>query len=195
MSNYNHPHFICTINDRSELLDARTYLLNKQRTIVLNNAIDEETAFYTASAIVFLSKKSNDDIVLHINCPGGAVSDGMAILDAMQATDCDIATQGTGTAASMGAFLLAGGTKGKRYCTPNTQVLLHQPLGGAQGQVSDIMLAARNMQKTKTQLVNHFAQFTGQTPKKIDADLDRDLWLSAHEALEYGIIDHVGDYK
>jgi ATP-dependent Clp protease protease subunit len=188
-------YFLGTVNDRDEGLGPRTYLLNKKRTIFLNSAVDEESAFVVASSIDFLADKSSEDIILYVNSPGGCVSDGLAILDAMQSSDCDIVTIATGMAASMGAFLLAAGTKGKRYATPSAKILLHQPLGGAQGQASDIIIAAENIQKTKTQLTASLAEFTGQTPDKINADIDRNLWLSAEEALAYGIIDHIGKHR
>ena len=187
-------YFISTVNDRDEGLDPRTYLLNKKRTIYLNSAIDEETAFNVATAIEFLAGKSDEDITLWINSPGGSVSDGLAILDAMQACDSDIVCVATGMAASMGAFLVAAGTKGKRRATPNAKILLHQPLAGAQGQASDIMIAAENISKTKSQLSAHLAKFTGQSLDRINADLDRDLWLTAEEALAYGVVDGIMNY-
>jgi len=140
--------FITTLNDRDEGLDVRSYLLNKKRTIHLNSAIDEDVALNVCDAIDFLSDKSSDDIIIVLNSPGGNVSDGLSILDAIQACECNIVTIATGIAASMGAFLVAAGTKGKRYATPNSKILLHQPLGAAQGQVSDILIAAESISKT-----------------------------------------------
>jgi len=189
------PFFLIPINDREELLEARVYLLNKKRTIYLNSVVNEDSAFSVASAIQFLAEKSSEDIILYINSPGGSVSDGMAIFDAMRGCECDIITVATGMAASMGAFLAAAGTKGKRYATPATKILLHQPLGGAQGQASDIMIAAESISKTKAQLTSYLASFTGQSSEKINSDLDRDLWLNTEEALAYGLIDHIGNYK
>jgi len=178
------------LNDRDEGLNPKSYLLNKKRTIWLNNTIDAEVALTTISAIEFLAQKSNEDITIYINSPGGSIIDGLAIMDAMQATsNCDIATIATGMAASMGAFLLAAGTKGKRYSMKSAKIMLHQPLGGVQGQASDIMIAAKNIERTKAQLTTHLAAFTGQSSKRINADLDRDLWLDAEEALAYGVID------
>jgi len=191
----NDLYFICTINDRDEGLVPRTWLLNKKRTIYLNTTIDEVTAFNVTSAIAFLADKSNEDIILYIDTPGGIVSSGLAIMDAMQSTECDIITIGTGIAASMGAFLLAAGTKGKRYASPNCKILLHQPLGGASGQATDVIIAAENISKTKAHLTSCLAKCTGQSSEKINSDLDRDLWLSAEEALAYGIIDHIGIKK
>ena len=187
-------YFISTVNDRDEGLDPRTYLLNKKRTIYLNSAIDEETAFNVATAIEFLAGKSDEDITLWINSPGGSVSDGFAILDAMQSCDSDIVCVATGMAASMGAFLVAAGTKGKRRATPNAKILLHQPLAAAQGQASDIMIAAENVSKTKSQLSAHLSEFTGQSLERINEDLDRDLWLTAEEALAYGVVDGIMNY-
>ena len=184
--------YIVSLNDRDEALGARTYLLNKKRSIYLNSTVDEDSAFQVATAIWFLAEKSGEDILLYINSPGGSVSDGLAIMDAMHECGCDVVTIGTGVAASMGALLLAAGTKGKRYATPSAKILLHQPLGGARGQVSDIEIAYKNIAKTKQHLTELLSGFTGQSIEKIDQDLDRDLWLTANEALDYGIIDYIG---
>ena len=183
--------FLYAVNDRDEGVSPAEWWLHKKRTIILSGAIDEETAFYVSSAVEFLADRSQDDITLRINSPGGSVSDGLLILDVMQAFKGDIITVASGMAASMGAFLLAAGTKGKRYATPNAKILLHQPMGGAQGQASDIMIAAENIHKTKQQLTAHLSAFTGQSPEKINLDFDRDLWQSVEEALAYGIIDHI----
>ena len=180
------------INDRDESHDPKTYMLNKKRTIILNTAVTEESAFDVSSQISYLNDRSGEDIILVINSPGGAVSDGLAIYDSMLASECDISTVATGMATSMGAFLLAAGSKGKRYATPNVKILLHQPLAAAQGQVSDIMILAENVQRSKSQLIAHLAAFTGQSPERVESDLDRDLWLSAEESLAYGIVDHIG---
>lgn len=185
------PSFLARINDREEALAPKTYMLNKKRTLYLSDVVDGEMAFNAISAISFLSDRSKEDITIMINSPGGSVSDGLAIMDAMQACGCNITTIATGMAASMGAFLLAAGTQGKRYATKSAKILLHQPLGGVQGQVSDILIAAENISKTKLQISSHLANFTGQTLDKINADLDRDLWLTANEALAYGIIDGI----
>ena len=189
MTNKNSPCFVTTLNDRSEGMDPRTYLLNRKRTIWLGSAIDEESAFYTASAISFLADKSTEEITLYINSPGGCVSDGLVIYDAMLSSGCSIKTIATGVAASMGAFLLAAGTK--RFATPSAKILLHQPFGGVQGQVSDILIAAENINKTKMQLAALLSKHTGQKLKKITDDLDRDMWFTAEEAIAYGIIDSI----
>jgi len=190
----NTPYFLIPVNDRDEPIDIRTYLLNKKRTIYLNSAIDENSAFHVAASIQFLAEKSAEDIVLYINSPGGNVSDGMVIMDAMRGCDCDIATVGTGMCASMGAFLLAAGTWGKRHALPNAKIMIHQPLGLAQGQASEIELAYKNIAKTKMLLTEYLAAFTRhkQSTEKITADIDRDFWLTAQEALEYGLIDGIG---
>ena len=128
---------------------------------------------------------------MYINSPGGSVSAGMAIYDTMQYVKCDVTTICIGLAASMGAFLLAAGTKGKRKALPNAEIMIHQPLGGAQGQASDIEITAREIQKLKKELYTIIAEHSGNPYKKIEKDSDRDYWMTAQEALEYGMIDKV----
>jgi ATP-dependent Clp protease protease subunit len=189
------PRFLANLNDRQEPIEPITYLANKKRQLWLNTAVNENSAFNLIASIEFLSEKSSDPILLYINSPGGHVTDGMAIMDAMNDCGCDIITIATGMAASMGAFLLAAGAKGSRYATANAKILLHQPLGGAQGQTTDIGIAYKNIERTKQKLTEYLALFTGQSMERITADIDRDFWLTAEEALEYGVIDHIGRFK
>lgn len=173
--------------------DLLSYDFNKNRTIHLNCEVNSESASSIVKQLHYLNSKSQDDIILVINSPGGNVSDGLVIYDTIKyQIDCDVATVSTGIAASMGAFLLSAGTVGKRYATQNSGIMIHQPLGGAQGQASDIELVAKRILKTKDTLTRLLAQHTSQPVKKIAADMDRDRWFSAEEACEYGLIDHVG---
>ena len=142
--------------------------------------------------LLFLeSEDPSKDISLYINSPGGSISAGMAIYDTMQYIKCDVSTICVGMAASMGAFLLAGGTKGKRKALPNAEILIHQPLGGAQGQATEIEIAARHIIRTKERMNRLLAQNTGKSYEDLVKDTDRDNWMTAQEAVEYGLIDSV----
>ena len=166
--------------------------LLKDRIIFLGTAVTDEIANLLVAQLLFLESEDADkDISLYINSPGGSVTAGMAIYDTMQYVKPDVATLCVGQAASMGAVLLAGGTKGKRYALPHSRVMIHQPLGGATGQASDIEIQAREMAKTKKLLMEVLAKHTGQTVDKLLADADRDFFMSAIQAKEYGIVDNV----
>ncbi len=166
--------------------------LLKDRIIFLGEEVNETTASLTVAQLLFLeSEDPSKDIHLYINSPGGVITAGMAIYDTMQYIKCDVSTICIGMAASMGAFLLAGGTKGKRFALPNSEVMIHQPSGGAKGQATEIEIAAENIIKTKKKMNTMLAEFTGQTYEKVAADTERDHWLSAQEALEYGLIDEI----
>ena len=179
--------------ERSYDLDAR---LLEDRIIFLSGEIDDALANTVVAELLFLESKDSDkDIVLYINSPGGSVTAGMAIYDTMNFIKCDVSTVCIGMAASMAAFLLSSGKKGKRYCLPNSEVMIHQPLGGAQGQASDIMITANHIQKIKEKMTKILAENTNQPYEKVLADTDRDNYLSAQEALEYGIIDKVYDKR
>ena len=142
--------------------------------------------------LIFLESVADDkDITIYINSPGGSVTAGMAIYDTMNYIKCDVSTVCIGLAASMGAFLLSSGTKGKRYSLPNSEIMIHQPLGGFRGQASDIMIHAENIQKTKEKLNQILAQNTGKDYEQVVKDTDRDNFMSAEEALEYGLIDKI----
>ena len=162
------------------------------RVIFLGVPIDDDVANIIQAQLLFLaSTDSSADISLYINTPGGQVSSGLAIYDTMQIIAPDVATICTGMAASMGSVLLCAGAKGKRSALPHSKVLIHQPLGGAKGQASDIEIAAREILKTKQELYSIISEHSGQSIEKITADADRDFWMSSREALEYGMIDEI----
>ena len=166
--------------------------LLKDRIIFLGEEVNETTASIVVAQLLFLEAEDPDkDIHLYINSPGGSVTAGMAIYDTMQYIKCDVSTICIGMAASMGAFLLAGGAKGKRLALPNAEIMIHQPLGGAQGQATEIEIAAKHILKTKEKLNKMLAENTGKDLEQIMADTERDNWLSAEEAAEYGLIDKI----
>ena len=166
--------------------------LLKDRIIFLGEEVNETTASLTVAQLLFLeSEDPGKDIQLYINSPGGVVTAGLAIYDTMQYIKCDVSTICIGLAASMGAFLLAGGTKGKRMALPNAEIMIHQPSGGARGQATEIEIAAENILKTKRRLNEILAENTGKPYETIAADTERDHYLSAQEAQEYGLIDFV----
>jgi ATP-dependent Clp protease protease subunit len=166
--------------------------LLKDRIIFLGGGIDDGVADVVVAQLLFLeSEDPEKDISIYINSPGGVVTAGMAIYDTMQYIKPDVSTICIGQAASMGAFLLAAGTKGKRYALPNSRIMIHQPLGGAQGQASDIEIQAQEILRMKDSLNNILAAHTGQPLKQIKKDTDRDFFMSAKEAKEYGLIDEV----
>ena len=166
--------------------------LLKDRIIFLGEEVNETTASLVVAQLLFLeSEDPGKDIHLYINCPGGSVTAGKAIYDTMQYIKCDVSTICIGMAASMGAFLLAGGAKGKRLALPNAEIMIHQPSGGAKGQATEIQIAAENILKTKKKLNEILAANTGKPYDVIAADTERDHYMSAQEAMEYGLIDNV----
>ena len=166
--------------------------LLKDRIIFLGEEVNETTASLVVAQLLFLeSEDPGKDIQLYINSPGGMVTAGMAIYDTMQYIKCDVSTICIGLAASMGAFLLAGGAKGKRYALPNAEIMIHQPSGGAKGQATEIEIAAENILKTKKRLNEILAENTGKPYAVIAADTERDHYMSAQEAADYGLIDGV----
>ena len=166
--------------------------LLKERIIFLGEEVNEVTASLIVAQMLFLEAEDPEkDIQFYINSPGGSVTAGMAIYDTMQYVKCDVSTYCMGMAASMGAFLLAGGTKGKRLALPNAEIMIHQPLGGAQGQATEIEIAARHILQTKEKLNKILAANTGRDYDVIAADTERDNWMTAEEAKEYGLIDRV----
>ena len=170
--------------------------LLKERIIFLGEEVNETTASLTVAQLLFLEAEDpSKDIQLYINSPGGSVTAGMAIYDTMRYIKCDVSTICIGMAASMGAFLLAGGTHGKRYALPNAEIMIHQPLGGAQGQATEIEIAAKHILQTKEKLNKILAENCNQPYDVIAADTDRDNWKTAQEAKEYGLIDQVITYK
>ena len=166
--------------------------LLKDRIIFLGEEINDAVASTVVAQLLFLeSEDPGKDIHMYINSPGGSVTAGMAIYDTMNYVKCDVSTTCIGMAASMGAFLLSSGAKGKRYALPNAEVMIHQPLGGAQGQATEIQIAAEHILKTKKKLNQILADNAGQPVEEVEIDTDRDNWLSADEAKEYGLIDEV----
>ena len=166
--------------------------LLKDRIIFLGEEVNETTASLVVAQLLFLeSEDPNKDIHLYINSTGGMVTAGLAIYDTMQYIKCDVSTICIGLAASMGAFLLSGGAKGKRYALPNAEIMIHQPSGGAKGQATEIQIAAENILKTKKRLNEILAANTGKPYETIAADTERDNYMSAQEAAEYGLIDSV----
>ena len=167
-------------------------LLLKQRIIFINSAIEDNMASLVVAQLLYLEAEDPDkDISLYINSPGGVITSGLAIYDTMNYIKPDVTTICIGQAASMGAILLTAGAKGKRIALPNSRIMIHQPLGGAQGQASDIQIAAEEILKMKKTLNNILSTTTGKSIKKIEKDSDRDLFMSAEEALKYGIIDKI----
>ena len=194
----NYPNFMSLVptvientNRGERAYDIFSRLLN-DRIIVLSEEVNDVTASLVVAQLLFLEGQDPDkDISFYINSPGGSVSAGFAIFDTMQYIRCDVSTICMGMAASMGAFLLAAGTKGKRYALPNAEIMIHQPLGGAQGQASDIKIAADHILKTRETINRILAEETGKPLDIIARDTDRDNFMSAEEAAAYGLIDKV----
>jgi len=188
-------HLIPTVIEKSSFgeraYDIYSRLL-KERIIFLGGQINDDLANTIIAQLLFLAAEDDKkDIKLYINSPGGSVTAGMAIFDTMQYLKCDVQTIGVGMAASMGAVLLAAGKKGKRFILPNAEVLLHQVMGGTEGQASDIKINAEHILKTKEKLNKILAEATGQTLEKVEKDSDRDYFMSAEEAKKYGIVDKI----
>lgn len=165
--------------------------LLKDRIIILTGEIDDNVASSVVGQLLYLDSLNHNDISLYINSPGGSITSGMAIYDTMNFIKSKVSTICLGMAASMGAFLLSSGEKGKRFCLPNSEVMIHQPLGGAQGQATEIKIAAEHILKIKQKMNQILAQNTNQSLEVIELDTERDHYLSASEALEYGIIDQI----
>lgn len=166
--------------------------LLKERIVFLSGPIDDNTANIIIAQLLFLEAEDpKKDIYLYVNSPGGHVKDGMAILDTMNHIKPNVATVCVGMAASMGAVILSAGAKGKRFILPNAEVMIHQPLGGAEGQASDIAITANWILKTKEKLNKILAENTGQKLDKVEKDVDRDYWMDSKEAIEYGIVDKI----
>ena len=185
------PTVIEQTNRGERAYDIYSRLLN-DRIIFLSDEVNDVTASLVVAQLLFLESQDPDrDIQLYINSPGGSVTAGMAIYDTMQYIKCDVSTICVGMAASMGAFLLSSGTKGKRYALPNSEIMIHQPLGGAQGQASDIKIHTDHILRIRDRLNSILAENTGKPIEVIEKDTDRDNFLSADEAMEYGLIDKV----
>lgn len=175
--------------------DIYSRLLN-DRIIFLGGPINDDVANIIVAQLLFLEHADpKKDIQLYVNSPGGAVHGGLAIIDTMNHIKCDVSTVCVGMAASMGAMILSAGKKGKRYVLPNAEVMIHQPMGGAEGQASDIAITAKNILRARENLYKILSENTGKTIKQIEADADRDYWMNADEAKKYGIVDHVSKSK
>lgn len=182
------PTVIEKTNNKEYAFDLYSRLL-KDRIIFISGEINDSTSNIVISQLLYLDSLNHDDINLYINSPGGSVSAGMAIYDTMNFIKSDVKTIAIGMAASMGAFLLATGTKGKRCALPNTEIMIHQPLGGTSGQATDIKIAAEHILKTKQKLNKILSNVTNKNIKTIEKDTDRDNYMSAEEAKKYGLID------
>ncbi len=175
--------------------DIFSRLLN-DRIIFLANEVNHVTASLVVAQMLYLESQDPDkDIYLYIDSPGGSVSDGLAIYDTMNYIKCDVSTICIGMAASMGAFLLSSGAKGKRIALPNSEIMIHQPLGGTQGQASDMLIAADHIKRTRDRLNTILAKNTGRTVEELARDTDRDNWLTAEQALSYGLVDKVAENR
>ncbi len=189
------PYVIEQTNRGERQFDIFSRLLD-DRIIVLSDEVNDATASLVVAQLLYLEgQDSEKDISLYINSPGGSVTAGLAIYDTMQYIKCDVSTICMGLGASMGAFLLSSGTKGKRYALPNAEIMIHQPSGGAQGKATDIQIVAENILKTKANLNRILAENTGKSIEEIARDTESDNFMSAQEALEYGLIDKVIDKR
>ena len=185
------PYVVEQTNRGERSYDIYSRLL-KERIIFLGEEVNNVTANLIVAQLLFLeSEDPNKDISFYINSPGGSISDGMAIYDTMKYIKCDVSTICIGMAASMGAFLLSGGTKGKRYALPNAEIMIHQPSGGSQGQATDMKIVDEHILKTKSRMNRLMAEHTGQPVEKVEADTERDNWMTAEEAKAYGLIDEI----
>lgn len=169
--------------------------LLKDRIIILNGEINDDSSNIVVAQLLYLDSLNNEDISIYINSPGGSITSGMAIYDTMNFVKSDVSTICIGMSASMAAFILACGAKGKRYILPNSEVMIHQPLGGTQGQATDIKIATDRIMKLKNRLNSILAKQTGQSLKKITSDTERDYFMNSNEALKYGLVDKIIDHK
>lgn len=185
------PYVIDQTSNGERSYDIYSRLL-EDRIIFITGEIDDNVANTVVAQLIYLEGKNADkDISLYINSPGGSISAGMAIYDTMKYIKCDVSTICVGLAASMGAFLLAAGTKGKRMCLPNSEVMIHQPLSGVQGQVTDIQITANHVTRIKERMNKMLSENCNQPLEKIKKDVERDNWMNAEEAKEYGLVDKV----
>lgn len=187
------PQVMANTNGVEHSSNPMSELFLKKRIIFINGEIDKDSAAIILSHLMYLDSVSTDDIYLIINSPGGVVSDGNSIYDYIKhGCRCDVVTIATGEAASMGAFLLAAGTKGKRYATHNAEIMIHQPLGGTRGQATEMIIAVNRIVKVKEKLTQILSEECNKDYATVALDLERDHWMDASEALEYGIIDKIG---
>lgn len=189
------PYVIEQTNRGERSYDIFSRLLD-DRIIVLSDEVNDATASIVVAQLLYLEGQDPEkDISFYINSPGGSISSGFAIYDTMRYIKCDVSTICMGMAASMGAFLLSSGTKGKRYVLPNAEVMIHQPLGGAQGQATEILIAADHIKKSRQRINSILAENTGRSIEEITRDTERDNWLTAEEALNYGLVDKILDKR
>lgn len=174
-----------------QLMDVTSILFTQNRIVFIDDVITDALASDIIKQLLYLAAVDSEDITLVINSPGGSVTAGMAIFDTIQGLSCDVSTVCMGIAASMGAFLLAAGTKGKRYVMPNSEVMIHQVMGGASGQAADVQIAAQRIGRMKNRINLMLSTFTGQPLDRIQIDTDRDHYMTAREAVEYGMADDV----
>ncbi len=192
MAIYN-PHIVTNTNGTEHNSDLRSELFEKKRVIFIDNEINSDLATSIITQMMYLNEQSSDDIYLVIDSPGGSVSAGYRIYDYIKyACRCDVATIANGMAASMGAFLLAAGTKGKRFATHSSEIMIHQPLGGTQGQATEMIIAVNHILKTKKKLTKILAEACDKDFETAADDMERDYWMDADEAKVYGIIDYIG---
>ena len=184
------PYVVEQTNRGERSYDIFSRLL-KDRIVFLGGEIDDDTANLVVAQMLFLEMEDPDQDMLYINSPGGSTSAGMAIYDTMHYVKCEVSTVCVGMAASMGAFLLAAGAKGKRKALPNAEIMIHQPLGGARGQATDIAIQAEQIMRIKRKMNELLSKHTGQTIKTIEKDVERDHYMTADEALKYGLIDEI----
>lgn len=185
------PYVVERSSDGERSYDLMSRLM-KDRIIKLDGEVNDSSAAIITAQLLYLESQDPDaDIQLYINSPGGSVTAGMAIYDTMNFVKCDVSTICMGLAASMGAFLLSSGAKGKRFCLPNSEVMIHQPLGGTQGQATEIEIAAKHILRTKDKLNRILSENTGKPIEQVALDTDRDNWLSADEAKAYGLVDGI----
>ena len=184
------PTVIEKSNNIERVYDLYSRLL-KDRIIFIDGEINDINSNIVIGELLYLNSKSNDDIQIYINSPGGSVTSGLAIYDTIKFIKCDVSTICIGMCASMAAFLLSSGTKGKRYALPNSEIMIHQPIGGAQGQATEIQIAAERIIKIKKNLNKLLSENTNQSIKKIEKDVERDYFMNSKEALDYGIIDKI----
>lgn len=177
-----------------QMVDIESILFMNNRMVFIDDVITDSLASNVVRQLMYLASTGNEDITLVINSPGGSVTAGLAIYDAMSAISCDVSTVCLGMAASMGAFLLAAGARGKRYATPNSEIMIHQVMGGASGQAVDVQIAAQRIGRMKDNLNNLLAEFTGQPLSRIQVDTDRDYFMTAREATAYGMIDGIKNH-
>lgn len=189
------PYVIEQTNRGERSYDIFSRLLD-DRIIVLSDEVNDATASIIVAQLLYLEGQDPEkDISFYINSPGGSISSGFAIYDTMRYIKCDVSTICMGMAASMGAFLLSSGTKGKRYVLPNAEIMIHQPLGGAQGQATEILIAADHIKKCRQRINSILAENTGRSIEEITRDTERDNWLTAEEALNYGLVDKILDKR